>query len=86
VIQVPFTPAVVAALGELQGVQRELSREAERIAEPADAERGAQEQGGDLDAETFLDATLLAPATYRANARTVAADAERTGTLLDVYA
>jgi hypothetical protein len=88
-IQVPLNPAVLTALAGLQSTQVRFDREAERIAEPADAEAGAQEEESaedGLDPETLLDALVVQPALYHANARTLRAADEQRGQLLDLYA
>jgi hypothetical protein len=85
VIQVPFNPAVLSALQGLQVVQQRVGREAERIAHPGDAEAGAQSDGDELDPEKLLDATIVQPALYRANARTLLTADRTLGSLLDVY-
>jgi hypothetical protein len=77
---------VLSALQGLQGAQQRIDRDAVRIAEPADAEAGAQEQDDELDGETVVDATVVQPAVYRANARTLRSADDTLGSLLDVLA
>jgi hypothetical protein len=90
VIQVPLNPAVLTALAGMQATQGRFDREAERIAEPADTEPGAQDGedgvGGGADPETLLQALVVEPALYRANAQTLRSADEQTGRLLDIYA
>jgi hypothetical protein len=88
VIQVPTipNPAVLSAMQGLQGVQQRVDREAVRIAEPSDAEAGAQGGDDELDSETFVDATIVQPSVYRANARTLRTANDTLGSLLDLYA
>lgn len=77
---------MLSALQGLQMAQRKLDRDAERIAAPADAEAEAGTQEDSLDPGTFVDATILQPALYRANAQVLRTGNEALGSLLDVLA
>jgi hypothetical protein len=46
----------------------------------------AQIAGGDLSAETLVDALVVQPSLYAANARVVDAGARMSGALVDLYA
>lgn len=70
------TPAVTAAANGLW--------EATRRADADAADTAAQ--GGDTPPETLVDATVVQPGVYGANARVLAAADSTLGTLLDVYA